>query len=160
MKKIKSMAVILASGILITFAIGCSGSSSNNNSSVASSVVQETLEPAVASINQDKVIDSSSEEGKSQPVLEKLLVYGYSVEQAEKIQELLAECGITDLSTFEIGEETNVEALVTLYDKSQKDITIWIVIDNGSLYYIGYNGKDIYTQEEGVVANIADFGGK
>ena len=50
-----------------------------------------------------------------------------------------------------------MEALVTLYDKSQNNITIWIIIDNGELYYIGYNGKDIYTQEEGVVATINDF---
>lgn len=156
MKKINLLVVILASGAFMTFAIGCS-SSSNNNSSVVNSVVQETLDPAVVSTNQDKVIDSSSEEGNSQPVLEKLLAYGYSHEQAETIQELLAECGITDLSTFEIGDETNVEALVTLYDKSQNNITIWIIIDNGELYYIGYNGKDIYTQEEGVVATIKDF---
>ena len=156
MKKIKLLAVILVSGAFMTFAIGCS-SSSNNISSGVSSAVQETLEPAEVSTNQDKVIDSCSEEGNSQPVLEKLLTYGYSHEQAETIQELLAECGITDLSTFEIGDETNVEALVTLYDKSQNNITIWIIIDNGELYYIGYNGKDIYTQEEGVVATINDF---
>lgn len=140
----------------MAFAIGCS-SSSNNISSGVSSAVQETLDPAVVSTNQDKVIDSSFKEENSQPVLEKLLAYGYSYEQAETIQGLLAECGITDLSTFEIGDETNVEALVTLYDKSQNNITIWIVIDNGELYYIGYNGKDIYTQEEGVVATIDDF---
>ncbi len=156
MKKIRLLAVILASGAFIAFAIGCS-SSSNSNSSGVSSAVQETLDPAVVSTNQDKVIDSSFKEENSQPVLEKLLAYGYSDEQAETIQGLLAECGITDLSTFEIGDETNVEALVTLYDKSQNNITIWIVIDNGELYYIGYNGKDIYTQEEGVVATIDDF---
>ncbi|MDY6339799.1 MAG: hypothetical protein SPL61_09240 [Saccharofermentans sp.] len=160
MKKIKSLVVILASGMFMTFAVGCSSSSSNNNSFSASSAVQEIFEPAVASTNQDKVIDSSSEEGKSQPVLEQLVAYGYSYEQAETIQKLLAECGINDISTFEILDETNVEGLVTLIDKSRKDITIWFVIDNGELYYVGYNGKDLYTQEEGVVANITDFGVK
>lgn len=158
MKKVKLLVVILASGAFMTFAIGCS-SSSNNNSSGVSSAMQETFAPAVVSTNQDKVIDSSSEEGNSQPVLEKLLAYGYSHEQAETIQGLLAECGITDLSTFEILDETNVEGLVTLIDKSRNDITIWFVIDNGELYYVGYNGQDIYTQEKGVVATIADFGG-
>ena len=137
----------------MTSAIGCSSSSSNNNSSGVSSAVQETLDTTVASTNQDNVIDSSSEE-KSQPVLEQLMAYGYSYEQSETIQELLAECGITDISTFKILDETNVEALVTLIDKTQEGITIWIVIDNGELYYVGYNGQDIYTQEEGVIATL------
>ena len=152
MKKIKLLAVILASGAFMTFAIGCS-SSSNNISSGVSSAVQETLDTTVASTNQDNVIDSSSEE-KTQPVLEQLMAYGYSYEQSETIQELLAECGITDISTFKILDETNVEALVTLIDKTQEGITIWIVIDNGELYYVGYNGQDIYTQEEGVIATL------
>lgn len=153
MKTIKLLAVILASGVFMTSAIGCSSSSSNKNSSGVSSAVQETLDTTVASTKQDNVIDSSSEE-KSQPVLEQLMAYGYSYEQAETIQELLAECGITDISTFKILDETNVDALVTLVDKSREDITIWFVIDNGELYYVGCNGKDIYTQEEGVVATL------
>ena len=148
MKYIRLLAVILASGMFMTFAIGCSISSSNKNSSGVSSVVQETHAPTVTSANQDKF------EKQSLSVQKQLVDYGYTDEQAETIQKLLAECGITDLSTFVIGDETNVEALVSFYDKSQEGITIWIVIDNGELYYVGYNGQDIYTQEDGVVATI------
>lgn len=130
------------------------GMESTQNSLTGETGEEVSLDIKYAYIVSD-IIDT--EEGESQPVLEQLVGYGYSIEQAETIQELLAECGITDLSTFEIGSETDIEALVTLYDKSQEDVTIWIVIDNGELYYIGYNGKDIYTQEEGVVATIDDF---
>lgn len=154
MKKIRLLIVILSLVVFMTFAIGCSSSSSNNISSSVSSAVQETLDPVATSANQDEAIDSSSEEEKSQPVLEQLMAYGYSYEKAEKIQKLLAECGITDISTFKILDETNVEALVTLIDKTREGITIWIVIDNGELYYVGYNGQDIYTQEEGIVATL------
>lgn len=130
------------------------GMESTQNSLTGETGEEVSLDIKYAYIVSD-IIDT--EEGESQPVLEQLVGYGYTIEQAETIQELLAECGITDLSTFVIGDETDVEALVTLYDKSQEDITIWIVIDNGELYYIGYNGEDIYTQEDGVVATIDDF---
>lgn len=96
----------------------------------------------------------------TESIYDVLVDFGYTEEQAETIQDQLYECGIEDFSNFYLitnPEDAKPEGLVTFMNDSDPDISLWVVIDAGELYYVGLNGNDVYDSENGgLITKVSD----
>lgn len=70
---------------------------------------------------------------------------------------ILTQCGITDIRNAELindtGEPTNIKAYRIVYDENR---VLTMTFEKGSLYYLGFNGTDLYTTTDGVIMKMQD----
>lgn len=71
--------------------------------------------------------------------------------------DILEQCGVTDIRDARLiqdsGEPHNLKVYRIDYDE---DRTLLITFENNSLYYVAFNGTDLYTTTDGVIMKMQD----
>ena len=103
----------------------------------------------------DQKIETTEQIDIVPPLSEQISDWGFSDINSATIA--LEACGLTDLRNCELTDDNGPPSFLKSYRLVyDDDRTVVITLENGSLYYIGVNGTDIYTVDTGVIMSLMD----
>lgn len=111
------------------------------------------------SVNPTDDTDSSTITATAEvpPLRDQLKALGGSDVYLSTDASILTQCGITDIRDAELirdsGEPQHLKVFRIEYDK---DRTLLMTFEKGSLYYVAFNGTDLYTTTDGVIMKMQD----
>lgn len=91
-------------------------------------------------------------------ILDKLISFGFTEEEASEVREILLKCGIDDIKNAEpTDKNATIDGLIAFRWEMDDKRTVWFTIDNREVYYIGLNGVDVYDRDNGgFLINVND----
>lgn len=131
---------------------GSSNSASEDKQQSQSTPPSSSQEGAILSENKidGKAIDVNIEEISNDGIVEKLVSFGLSEEEAYSNREILLLCGIENIDICEpTDSNSTVDGLVCFRGEIDKDRVFWFTVENRKIFYVSLNGNDLYDSDKG-----------
>lgn len=95
----------------------------------------------------------------SDGIIEKLISFGFTSEEARDIRKTFIMCGVTNIDACEPADPaTTIDGLVVFRGVLDKDRIFWFTVDHREVFYIALNGVDVYDKDKGgFLININDI---
>ena len=92
-------------------------------------------------------------------IIETLMGFGFTETEASDIRELFLDCGLTSLKNCKSKNTgASIDDLVAFVVELDKDRTFMFTVEHREVFYIAFNGVDIYDKDDGgILANIQDI---
>lgn len=105
-----------------------------------------------------EVIQGDVPEISDDGIIDKLVSFGFTEDEAPTVRNILLKCGINDISKAAATDPSaTIDGLVAYRWEMDDKRTVWFTVDNREVIYIGLNGVDVYDSSKGgFLINVND----
>lgn len=121
-------------------------STSKKSETPTNTTEEATQAEGIVGKKSDKVVTAIESDG----FVEKLVSFGLAESEANEAADLLRTCGIPSLDSCERTDpNATVDGLMAIRGKMDDDRIFMFTIDNRKIFYVAFNGEDLYDEDKG-----------
>lgn len=101
---------------------------------------------AIDGITTDEVMSETTSDG----IVEKLISFGMTEDEANEGASILRQCGVPSIDICEpTDSNATIDGLVSYRGKVDNDRIYWFTVEGRRIFYVGFNGEDLYDEDKG-----------
>ena len=99
---------------------------------------------AIDGITTDEVMSEITSDG----IVEKLISFGMTEDEANEGASILRQCGVPSIDICEpTDSNATIDGLVSYRGKVDNDRIYWFTVEGRRIFYVGFNGEDLYDED-------------